>query len=60
MDIGSDTFGMEMPQKILQKLSLDAVDYAIDYPFPSMASNNSSTDFAQVMMKFPSRICIFS
>lgn len=45
MDIDSDTFSVQMPQK----MHLD--DYAIDYPF-SMASNNSSTDFVQVMMNY--------
>ena len=45
MDTESDTFTVKMPQK----MQLD--DYAIDYPF-SMASNNSSSDFVQVMKYF--------
>jgi hypothetical protein len=45
MDIESDTFTVGMPQK----MQLD--DYAIDYPF-SMSSNNSSSDFVQVMMNY--------
>lgn len=49
MDNESDTFSVGMPQKILQKIPLDADDYAIDYQAFSMASNNSSTDFVQVM-----------
>lgn len=44
MDNESDTFSVETPQKFLQRIPLD-VD---DNPF-SMASNNSSSDFAQVM-----------
>lgn len=42
MDNESDTFG---DGKALHTMSSD---YAIDYPF--VATNNSSTDFAQVMM----------
>lgn len=45
MDIESDTFTVKMPQK----MQLD--DYAIDYPF-TVASNNSSSDFVQVMMNY--------
>jgi hypothetical protein len=45
MDIASDTFTVKMPQK----MQLD--DYAIDYPF-TVASNNSSSDFVQVMMNY--------
>lgn len=51
MDNESDTFAVRMPQKILQNIPLNVDDYALDYPF-SMASNNSSTDFAQVMKIF--------
>lgn len=49
MDNESDIFAVEMPQKIMQKIPLDASDYAIDYPFPT--SNNSSSDFVQVTIK---------
>lgn len=42
MDNESDTFSVALPQKILQLIDGD------DYPF-SMATNNSSSDFAQVM-----------
>lgn len=45
MDIASDTFAEEMSQK----MQLD--NYAIEYPF-SLSSNNSSTDFVQVMMNY--------
>lgn len=49
MDNESDTFFVEMPQKILQKIPDDADDNAIDYQTFAMASNNSSSDYAQVM-----------
>lgn len=50
MDNDSDIFGVKMPQKILQTISQD--DYAaIDYPF-SLASNNSSSDFVEVISCF--------
>lgn len=50
MDNESDIFSVDMPQKIMQKIPLDAGDYAIDYPF-SMAANNTSSDFVQVTIK---------
>lgn len=43
MDTESDTFTADMPQK------MQLGDYVVDYTF-SMASNNSSSDFVQVMM----------
>lgn len=50
MDNDSDTFGVGLPQKILQNISQD--EYAaIDYPF-SVASNNSSSDFVEVQNFF--------
>lgn len=49
MDNDSDTFGVGMPQKILQKISQD--DYAaIDYPFSMASNNSSSSDFVEVRM----------
>lgn len=48
MDVEFDTLSEQLSQKILQKIPLVVSDYAIDYPF-TMAANNSSTDFAQVI-----------
>lgn len=46
--MASDTsFGVQMPQKILQKIPLVVDDYAIDDPF-STEAGNSSLDIAQV------------
>lgn len=46
MDNESDTFSVGLPQKILQRIPIDNDDY----PYSMMASNNSSSDFAQVTM----------
>lgn len=51
MDIDSDSFGVELPQKMLENLSIDAELYAIDYPY-SIAANNSSIGFVQVKFMF--------